>query len=179
MSIAEKYRPHYTYEDYCLWEGRWELIEGMPYAMSPAPNMKHQRIASEINALFVLALKGCKTCKVFEPIDWKIKDDTVVQPDLSVICKPLSNNSFLNFPPALVVEILFPSTAQKDRREKFELYQDQKVGYYIIIDPEFNKIEIFEFIDKNYQPVSVNPSIYTFILEKCSVSIDFTGLFEE
>ena len=41
MSIAGKYRPHYTYEDYLLWEGRWELIEGMPYAMSPTPVIDH------------------------------------------------------------------------------------------------------------------------------------------
>ena len=45
MSIANKYRPHYTYDDYCQWEGRWELIEGMPYAMSPAPVPAHQRVA--------------------------------------------------------------------------------------------------------------------------------------
>jgi len=37
MSIAERYRPYYTYDDYCQWEGRWELIEGMSYAMSPLP----------------------------------------------------------------------------------------------------------------------------------------------
>jgi hypothetical protein len=36
MSIADKYRPQFTYEDYSLWEGRWELIDGMPYAMSPS-----------------------------------------------------------------------------------------------------------------------------------------------
>jgi Uma2 family endonuclease len=179
MSIAEKYRPYYTYNDYCLWEGRWELIEGMPYAMSPAPTPRHQRIASEINALFVLGLKKCRKCKVFEPIDWKIKDDTVVQPDLSIICKPLLNNNFLTFPPLLVVEILSPSTAQKDRREKFDLYQQQQVKYYIMIDPGFNKTEIFEFIDKSYQVMAVNPPHFNFQLEDCSVSIDFDGLFEE
>jgi hypothetical protein len=34
MAIVDKYRPHFTYEDYLLWEGRCELIEGMPYAMA-------------------------------------------------------------------------------------------------------------------------------------------------
>ncbi len=41
MSIAEKYRPHYTYDEYCQWEGRWQLIEGMPSAMSPLPVPEH------------------------------------------------------------------------------------------------------------------------------------------
>ena len=48
MSIAAKYRPHYTYDDYCQWEGQWELIEGMPYAMSPAPIPAHQRVNSTL-----------------------------------------------------------------------------------------------------------------------------------
>jgi hypothetical protein len=37
MSSATKILPHYTYEEYWLWEGRWELIVGIPYAMIPAP----------------------------------------------------------------------------------------------------------------------------------------------
>jgi hypothetical protein len=52
MSIAEKYRPHYTYEEYGLWEDRWKLTEGMPYAMSPTPGWKHQWIASKPFSLF-------------------------------------------------------------------------------------------------------------------------------
>jgi len=57
MSIAEKYRPHYTYDEYCQWEGKWELIEGMPFAMSPAPIPAHQVIGGNLYALFKEALK--------------------------------------------------------------------------------------------------------------------------
>lgn len=178
MSIAEKYRPHYTYTDYCQWEGRWELIEGMPYAMSPAPGHIHQRIASELNALFVFALKECKQCNVYEPIDWKIGEDTVLQPDLSIVCSPINHPSYLDFPPVLISEILSPSTAGKDRREKYEIYELQKVKYYLIIDPAFKKIEVFELFDKNYQPIAVNPSSFSFnFKENCIVSVSFTSLF--
>ncbi|MEO7766172.1 MAG: hypothetical protein ABIS01_02055 [Ferruginibacter sp.] len=45
MTIAAKYRPYNTYEDYCQWEGNWELIEGMPYAICPAPVPSHQRVS--------------------------------------------------------------------------------------------------------------------------------------
>ena len=34
--MSVKYRSHYHYEEYSLWKGRWELIEGMPYAMNQA-----------------------------------------------------------------------------------------------------------------------------------------------
>jgi Uma2 family endonuclease len=179
MSIAEKYRPHYTYEDYLQWEGNWELIEGMPYAMSPAPTFKHQRIASEVNALFVMALKKCKKCKVYEPINWKVADDTILQPDLSIFCRPITNQNFSNFPPILVVEILSPSTSLKDRREKFEIYQNQGVKYYLIIDPAFNKVEIFELISNSYQAVAVTPIAFDFLIEDCTASISFVDLFEE
>ncbi|NPA51584.1 MAG: Uma2 family endonuclease, partial [Aquificae bacterium] len=46
--ILPKYLPHYTYEDYKNWEGRWELIDGVPYAMSPAPAPKHQIVSNKI-----------------------------------------------------------------------------------------------------------------------------------
>ena len=35
MNVAHKYLPNYNYEDYCQWERQWELIERIPYAMSP------------------------------------------------------------------------------------------------------------------------------------------------
>ena len=180
MSIAEKYRPHYTYDDYRLWEGRWELIEGMPYAMSPAPNNRHQWIASRLTVMFVNALYNCKKCRVYQPIDWKIAKDTVVQPDLSIVCKPFNNINYLDFPPSLIVEILSPSTAQKDRREKFELYESQEVKYYLIIDPAFKNAEIFELINKKYKAIAVKPSSFVFSVdEDCETTISFSDLFEE
>ena len=61
MGIANKIIPHYTYEDWLQWEGKWELIEGHPIAMSPTPVPKHQRIAAAlkyeiINVLLMILL---------------------------------------------------------------------------------------------------------------------------
>jgi hypothetical protein len=58
MSLVYKILPHYTYEEFCQWEGRWEIIEGIPYAMSPSPVPKHQRVANEIKAELTLALRS-------------------------------------------------------------------------------------------------------------------------
>jgi Uma2 family endonuclease len=79
----------------------------------------------------------------------------------------------------LVVEILSPSTSLKDRREKFEIYQNQGVKYYLIIDPAFNKVEIFELISNSYQAVAVTPIAFDFLIEDCTASISFVDLFEE
>ena len=178
MSIAEKYRPYYTYEDYCQWEGRWELIEGMPYAMSLAPVPAHQRASVLLSFEFVKALKNCKNCKLFQPLDWKIKEDTIVQPDLLIVGDKIEKK-ILDFAPVLVVEILSPATASKDRGEKMELYHSQKVKYYLIVDPQFKKLEIYEFNEAQYEPVSVNPETYHFTLhDNCIIDVDLLDIWD-
>ena len=178
MSIAAKYRPYYTYEDYCLWEGRWELIEGMPYAMSPAPVPAHQRVSLLLSLRFENALINCKECKAYPPLDWKIEEDTIVQPDLLIVCNKIEKK-FLDFPPVLIVEILSPSTASKDRGEKMELYQSQKVKYYLIVDSQFKKLEIYEYINTQYEPVSVNPEMYLFTLhDNCTADVNLLDIWE-
>lgn len=42
--------PNYSVVDYEAWQGSWELIQGIPYAMSPAPSIAHQEISSKIHA---------------------------------------------------------------------------------------------------------------------------------
>jgi len=75
MSIANKIVPHYTYEDWVHWEGKWELIEGYPIAMSPTPVPTHQRAASEIRTELILALRKakCKNCRAYDPLDYKLQ----------------------------------------------------------------------------------------------------------
>jgi Uma2 family endonuclease len=179
MSIAERYRPHYTYDDYCQWEGRWELIEGMPYAMSPLPVPEHQNVSGNLYTLFKESLsKNCRKCKAYLPLDWKVSDDTIVQPDVLIVCKKIEKK-YLDFPPALVIEVLSPATAAKDRGEKMELYQSQKIKYYLIVDAQFKKIEIYELLNYKYEPVSINPELFDFNLEEgCSAKVNFKEAWE-
>lgn len=151
MSSAYKLLPHYTYNDWRLWEGKWELIDGIPYAMSPAPMPKHQRVAGELNTEFTLALRrsGCKRCRVYHPIDYKISEDTILMPDILIVCGEIQK-PYLDFPPALVVEILSPSTALKDRNTKFQLYEQEKVKYYLIADTDKELTEIYQLTDGIY-----------------------------
>ena len=112
-------------------------------------------------------------------LDGKINEKTVVQPDLMIICNDFAT-AFLEFPPSIVIEILSPSTSYKDRHEKYELYQEQQVKYYLIIDPDFNKIEIYELAVNEYHPVAVSPGKFEFLPEnKCTISVDFDGVFDK
>ena len=147
MPSAYKLLPHYTYEDYCRWEGHWELVDGIPYAMSPMPRPEHQAVATNLAAELRNALKiSACNCKVYQPVDYKVSENTILNPDLLIVCRPITK-SFLDFTPELVVEILSPATALKDRHTKFDIYQEQKIGYYIIVDVDKREVEIYKLSD--------------------------------
>ncbi|MBB1285904.1 Uma2 family endonuclease [Flavisolibacter sp. BT320] len=179
MSGAIKILPHYTYADYIQWEGKWEIIGGIPYAMSPAPTPKHQIIGANLLAEFRFALKKCKQYKVSQPVDYILSDDTILQPDMLIICGEI-HKKFLDFPPALVVEILSPSTALKDRHTKSSLYAGQKITYYIIISPDTDEAEVYEWEEGNYNLKQKGGSFsYTFTFpEGCSAAIDFSEIWQ-
>ncbi len=171
--------PQYTYSDYVHWKGRWEVIEGVPYAMSPMPIPKHQRIASVINGLFFIALRNCKPCTVYEPIDYKVRENTILQPDLLILCKEIEK-PFLDFPPELIVEILSPDTASKDRLYKFNTYQQQGVKYYLIVEPQMEQIEVYELQNDAYKMMAEGRD-FTFrfsFSEGCEAAIDFAEVWE-
>ncbi len=167
MAYAEKILPHYTYEDYVHWEGRWALHEGHPIAMSPAPLLKHQRICGAIYVDFELALRNkvCKNCKVYLPIDYKIAEDTVYQPDVLIICKE-QKKKFIDAAPVLVVEVLSPSTALRDRNSKFGTYQTQGVKYHLLVNSDKEAFELYELKNEEYILCNHNfKTPFNFILE--------------
>lgn len=138
---------HYTYRDYRQWpdDERWELIDGVAYNMCAAPTLPHQGVSIELGYQIRQYLEG-KTCRVyaapvdvfFPPLHQMDEDevDTVVQPDLVVVCDPEKRREKgIWGPPDLAVEILSPSTSRKDQREKFDLYQRSGVKEYWVIDP--------------------------------------------
>lgn len=176
---ARKYLPNYTYQDYEQWKGKWELIDGIPYAMSPAPSIKHQRISTELLICINEELKHCSSCRISMPIDWKINQRTVVQPDLLIICHE-TEGQYLTKAPELIIEILSPSTAHKDRNLKYELYEEQQVKYYLIVDPVTDSIEIYGLADKKYQLLGkIDPSNthFDFSLDDCRFSVDFSKIW--
>jgi Uma2 family endonuclease len=179
MNVAHRYLPHYTYDDYLHWEGRWELIDGIPYAMSPAPVPEHQWIASNLGAEFRAAIKkeSC-ACKVYMPIDYKLADDTIFQPDLLVVCQPITKK-FLDFPPAIVIEILSEATWMKDRNVKYPKYEAEGIPYYLIIDPDSKAVEIYHHIDRRYHRQPFDPGQpFTFDLTDCQIEMVFERIWE-
>ena len=182
MPSAIKILPHYTYDDYCVWEGRWELIDGIPFAMSPAPSPKHQWVSANLKAELRTGIQksGCKNCKVYDFIDIKVSENTIIQPDAVVVCNEITK-AFLDFPAALIVEILSPATAIKDRNSKFYIYEEQKIPYFIIVDPIKKEIEVYHLKEEGkYQLESLSTAKpYTFQLSPgCSADVILDNIWE-
>ncbi len=177
MDSTARILPNYTYEDYIQWEGRWEVIEGIPFAMAPMPIPRHQRTASRLNAIIFNGLqkKQC-SCEVYHPIDLKIRDNTIVNPDLLIVCQPIEKK-YLDFPPIFVAEILSPSTRLKDLNSKKWLYQEFGIKYYLIVDLENDSLTLLK-LDSNgaYQSVPVEDGLT--LTEECHIYPDWSSVFE-
>jgi len=123
----------YTIKDYEKWEGDWELIEGKPYAMAPAPFNKHQWISSKITYLLNTKIKKCKKCFVLMEAEYRVNEKTILRPDVSFICGKLEK--YITKAPLIITEVISPSTKLRDEILKKEIYKMQKVLFYIMIYP--------------------------------------------
>ncbi len=178
-----KQEEKYTYEDYIHWEDDWEVIDGTAYAMSPSAVKEHQGIAGKIYIEIGNFLKG-KTCKPFYEFDVILSKNDIVRPDIIVVCdKNKIEHRGINGAPDLVVEILSPSTARKDRVEKFELYKTYGVREYWIVDPYNMTIEVFDFEnDKKYfynYDEENKENMMEVLIFKGELKIDVNYIFEE
>jgi len=63
MGLLRNDLPHYTYDDYKRWEGNWELIDGIAYAMAPSPIFEHQDISGNIHLELKRNIKNCENCR--------------------------------------------------------------------------------------------------------------------
>lgn len=160
-------KKQYTYADYLNWrfEERVELIKGWIYKMTPAPRRLHQKIEGILHVKFWTYFEK-RPCEVYQsPFDVRLiknrgqenhRINTVVQPDISVICdaSKLDDAGCLGAPD-LIVEILSDSTAKKDYNEKFNLYEENEVKEYWIVNPATQTIEVFGLKDGKYESLGL------------------------
>ncbi|PHS41739.1 MAG: hypothetical protein COB07_01465 [Sulfurovum sp.] len=175
---AIDYLKHYTYKDYTLWEGRWELYEGFPVAMSPAPMIVHQAIAYAISREIGNSIEGCKQCMVLGEADYKLADDTIFRPDVVLICDE-PHDAYITKAPEIIVEIISPSTAKNDEGYKFQKYETEKVMYYIIVYPDELYAKVYKLKDGKYDKQGdFSKESYDFEETLCKASVDFEKVFK-
>jgi Uma2 family endonuclease len=146
---AQQITDYYTFKDYLTWPDtpRYELIDGVPYMMAGASDI-HQEVLGNLHAQLHSFLKG-KQCRVFvSPYDVRLKDngfdDTVVQPDVFVVCdRNKITRTYLNGAPDLVIEIVSPSSGKLDRIIKFKRYQHAGIREYWVVDPADRSVHVY------------------------------------
>lgn len=159
----------YTYEDYLKWsfEERLELIRGKVFKMSPAPARRHQSISTNISDNLFQYLRNT-SCKLYAaPFAVRLAPSkrnaiasqvlTVVQPDICVICDPekLDERGCIGAPD-LIVEILSPGNSTKELKDKFEVYEENGVKEYWLVDPTEKAIFIY-LLNNEHKFVGLKP----------------------
>ena len=130
---------------------RVELFLGRVFKMSPAPNLVHQTISFNLTRAFGQLLNTSECKLIYAPFDVRLpvtnkkgNADTVVQPDIVVICDLTKlDKQGCNGAPNLVVEILSPGNSRKEMKDKFELYEQSLVEEYWIVDPVHEDVTIY------------------------------------
>ncbi len=137
-----------TYEDYAKTpdDARFELIDGELIPMAPSPSVFHQRRALRICRRMTDFVEGRGLGEVFiAPLDVVLAETDVVQPDVFYVSRERSHiitAANIQGAPDLVVEVLSPSTSERDRNYKRELYERSGVGEYWMVDPFARSITV-------------------------------------
>ena len=161
MNLPKLKHTGYTLEDWKDWEGRWELIDGVAYDLTPSPNLEHQTIAGHLYFALRKALEakpGSRPCDAyFAPLDVYLGQD-VLEPDLIILCDPEKKaKRGIEGAPDLVVEILSPSTSAKDLTRKRWVYETAGVPEYLIVDPEGQIGILLRLEGRSYQEAARIP----------------------
>ena len=138
----------HTYADYLETsdDERYELLHG-ELVMAPAPLLYHQYVLVALILEMGTFVKERNLGKVLSaPTDVVLSDTDVVQPDILFVSnerRHIRTRENIQGAPDLVVEILSPTTAERDRIVKSALYAQHGVQEYWIVDPDARTITVF------------------------------------
>jgi Uma2 family endonuclease len=161
MGLAQRDSDRHTYADYCSWpdEVRYELIDGIAYAMGPAPTRSHQKILGDLFRQVADALDG-SPCEVYIatfdvrlPRAGEADDlvDTVVQPDLTIVCDASKlDERGCRGAPDWIVEVLSPSTATHDHVRKRQVYERAGVREFWLLHPVDRMVTMYRLDGGRY-----------------------------
>ncbi len=173
--MSTEYIEYYTYEDYQKWEGDWELIDGIIYAMSPFALPLHQKTAVRIVTQLEMNSRNCSRCHALMESEVKFGDETVVRPDVFIKCGELED---ITITPQIIFEIISKGSVRRDELVKFNLYKQEGVRYYVLVYPDNKKAKVYQLIDGEYIKIQ---EIKEEVLEiedlECRVYVDFSEVW--
>lgn len=159
MALPAEEKKVWTYDDYRQLPddgNRYEVIGGQLLA-TPAPRTFHQKVSQRFQfRLYELQQSG-RGYVFAAPVEVIMPNATPVQPDLVYLRseqKEIIEEKSIVGIPHLLVEILSPSTASRDRTLKLNTYAQAGVPHYWIVDPKAKTLEVFHLSGNCYQVVA-------------------------
>lgn len=139
---------------------RYEVIAG-ELVVTPAPGLRHQQIATRLTALLYAYVSQHRLGQVIAgPFDVLFAEGDYLEPDLIFMAADrlhLLSDRGAEGAPDLVVEIISPSTAHRDRGVKLERYRHYGVAEYWVLDPAAHTIERWALTDGAAEPLVLGP----------------------
>jgi len=182
MPITQQTDRRLNYNDYLNLSNdqKWEIIDGEIYDMSPAPKVKHQRIAKDtIKAIDKNLNKKELLCESFiAPTDVVFDDFNVVQPDIFIVCdKNKITEDNIQGAPDLIIEIASKSSVYKDTKIKKELYEKFCVKEYIIVFPDLEIVQRYVLENNKYNAPGIFNWDETLKLKAFDIEINMWEIF--
>ena len=167
----------YDASDYQHWEGEWELIYGTAYAMAPSSMVTHQLVSTNIIYELKMQLQNCSNCLVMGEIDWEVSSDTVLKPDVLVICKKIEEK--VSKTPEIIFEVISPSSAKRDEILKFDIYEKEGVDYYVLVYPQNKIAKVYRLNQEGrfIKQGDFESERFTFEADHCKADFDFSKIW--
>ncbi len=178
-------QPDLTYAEYLTYEQasptKHEFVNGEAFAMAGA-NEDHNVISSNLVACIRPQLRG-SSCRVFSS-DMKLTiaaaDNATYYPDVMVVCDRTDSDPYIKQKPCLLIEVLSPSTALLDRREKLFNYQKlESLQEYVLVSQSETKVELYRRdIDGGWlvQSLGAGDNLY---LQSIDLAIALSEIYED
>ena len=147
-----------TYESYLKTpdDERYELLDGM-LVMEPAPLTTHQYVLGNLHHAVRSFLDEHNLGEVYiSPTDVVLSDTNVMQPDLLFVSAERAHivtRENIQGAPELVVEVLSPSTAERDKTLKLDLYARHGVKEYWLVDPNAKTVMVLLLGEHGFEAV--------------------------
>lgn len=149
MQAATQVERRLTYDDFLLFPDdglRHELINGVHY-VSASPNTQHQRLVGRLHLHLANYVRQNPSIGevILGPFDIVLSPFDVVEPDLLFVAdhqRGIITDKNASGPPALVIEVLSPSTRRRDEGLKHRLFDETQVQEYWIVDPTCDAVKV-------------------------------------
>ncbi|NPA11175.1 MAG: Uma2 family endonuclease [Epsilonproteobacteria bacterium] len=132
--------PRYGYGFYKNLKDEWELIDGYLFNFI-SPFKRHEKVTINLMRIFLKQVVA-KGCEIYPEIEYMVNQYTVLRPDLVIHCGSMDEHD--KTAPKIIIEIVDDVTAQRAEKIKYDIYEEEKVYFYVLVYPDRKKVKVYK-----------------------------------